>query len=179
MPKLWCSISNTGALIIEDIVRFAQFKSVHRGPTDCSNWVIKGRLLVGAYPTGQAFRDNKKVVARSDSIASLILQRISTFVCLMTKDELMKHEKQAGDPLAYQGRINDRKHVLETEFGNVLRAQTNSHTAAVKALEAHKDKRQKAIEDGVVQSIADNVSYNKHVVIASLTLYNRKNILKL
>ncbi|KAL6060717.1 protein-tyrosine-phosphatase [Balamuthia mandrillaris] len=52
-----------------------------RGPTDYSNWIVKGHLMVGAFPKKQHM------------IEALLKGGITAFVCLMEEHEMHKHSK--------------------------------------------------------------------------------------
>jgi len=54
------------------------------GPTDTSNWVIKPRLIVGAYPGD---KETKKATEKLTNILNL---GVDTFIVLQTDDELKK-----------------------------------------------------------------------------------------
>mmetsp|Transcript_4622 Transcript_4622/g.6452 ORF Transcript_4622/g.6452 Transcript_4622/m.6452 type:complete len:202 (+) Transcript_4622:72-677(+) len=53
------------------------------GPTDWSNWVIKGRVIAGAYPGHQNETEHREVIQQ-------IIHKgnVTTFVCLQTEKEL-------------------------------------------------------------------------------------------
>jgi len=53
--------------------------SVYRGPTEESNWVMHGRMLVGAYPGAVDDRTNTDVLLR------ILELGVTTFVCLQSE----------------------------------------------------------------------------------------------
>src|SRR4051812_31163454 len=57
---------------------------MHQGPTDTSNWLVPGRILMSAYPG-----DITKTKARLKAV-QLIEAGITTFVCLQEKEELVR-----------------------------------------------------------------------------------------
>ncbi|KAG2374298.1 hypothetical protein C9374_010868 [Naegleria lovaniensis] len=63
-----------------------EFTSIHRGPTDESNWLIPQRVLMSAYPG-----DLKQELAQQ-KIEKLIQSGINCFVCLQTEEELKRFQ---------------------------------------------------------------------------------------
>jgi len=53
-----------------------------RGPTPTSNWVIKGRVMAGAYPGSREENEHNATMKQ------ILDSNISTFVCLMEVEEL-------------------------------------------------------------------------------------------
>lgn len=76
-------------MAIEDISKYNTFKRAMLGPVDCSNWLIKGQLLIGAYPEGQANALTMIVTQRSSAVAQILMCGINTWVSLMTDDEVV------------------------------------------------------------------------------------------
>lgn len=62
------------------------FQSDYMGPTEESNWVILGRILVGAYPSSQDDELNTQI------LTSILQLGIGTFVCL--QKEYQHHNVQ-------------------------------------------------------------------------------------
>jgi hypothetical protein len=97
LPDLHCRALKDGNVHVDDWVKFNQFKSYICGPTDDSNWVIKGKLLMGKYPQGKALAAEKRNTLLSDCVSAMLLLGISTFVCLMPEDEIARVDmKQVG-----------------------------------------------------------------------------------
>ncbi len=69
--------------------------SLYRGPTEESNWVIFGRLLVGAYPSSQHDPTNTAI------LTSLLRLGVTTFVCLQQeyRHEVSEAAWRGGDAL--------------------------------------------------------------------------------
>lgn len=66
------------------------------GPTRESNWVIPGRLLVGAYPFTWTAKKNKVVINKGD-LLGIVNAGVSTFVCLQDEAKWSSqdaHEKE-------------------------------------------------------------------------------------
>ena len=74
MPKRFAAVgasqNNRGGLHIEDLATFTKFKETSRGPTDASAWIIRKRLLFGAYPEGMARIDRTKTTDRKTTQCS-------------------------------------------------------------------------------------------------------------
>lgn len=121
LPKVWASSTLEGGLDIQDYAKFKQFKRNHAGPTDSSYWAIPGRVLAGKYPEGQAFSSKKKFTSKSDAIASILLQRISVFVCCMTsaEQEALYHPASG---ITLEKVIAKRKQRLESELNQAAEA---------------------------------------------------------
>ncbi|GLD95189.1 hypothetical protein PINS_up003831 [Pythium insidiosum] len=94
LPRVYAHKRADGSLAIDDLKLFKQFRANHAGPTDTSYWVIRHRVLAGVYPAGNAFKDARRIVARADYTTSVLLQEITTFVCLADVDELRDFEKR-------------------------------------------------------------------------------------
>jgi len=56
--------------------------SIMKGPTTCSNWVIRGRVLCGEYP------GNTDEETHFFNLRTLVHEGVSSSVCLMEKKEL-------------------------------------------------------------------------------------------
>lgn len=64
-----------------------EFVDHHRGPTGTSNWLIRDRLLMSAYPGDT---DEKKAIEKARCILE---SGIRTIVCLQTNKELMRFKE--------------------------------------------------------------------------------------
>ena len=60
------------------------FKEIHYGPTDASNWLIPNRVLMSGYP-GDLDSEKAKL-----KIANLLKAGINCFICLQLKEELVR-----------------------------------------------------------------------------------------
>jgi len=103
LPKIWARRGADGALHIEIPTKFNSFKANMAGPTDTSNWVAPGLVLMGAYPEGQAKKVGKRLIhTYPESVNQILLADVGTFVCLMEDLELREVEKEYGidEPLS-------------------------------------------------------------------------------
>ncbi|KAJ0410270.1 hypothetical protein P43SY_002602 [Pythium insidiosum] len=94
LPRVYAHKRADGTVAIDDLKLYKQFRANHAGPTDTSYWVIRHRVLAGTYPAGQAFKDARRIVARADYTTSVLLQEITTFVCLADVEELRSFEQR-------------------------------------------------------------------------------------
>ncbi|TMW63025.1 hypothetical protein Poli38472_005643 [Pythium oligandrum] len=92
LPRIPAHKRTDGSLAVEDLALFKQFRANHAGPTESSYWILRQRVLVGVYPTGRAFQDARRIVARADYTTSILLQSIGVFVCLADDSELTTFE---------------------------------------------------------------------------------------
>jgi predicted protein tyrosine phosphatase len=67
------------------------FIAIHKGPTDTSNWLVPGRILMSAYPSDLQ-EANALLKARQ-----LLSGGIRTFVCLQEKSELRRFKNYQVD----------------------------------------------------------------------------------
>jgi hypothetical protein len=79
------------------------------GPTTESNWVLKGRLLVGAYPATQ---DDKET---ADIISSILKLGIRKFVCLQQEYRPNVPEELWRSGLALRPYFNDVLHLVKNK----------------------------------------------------------------
>jgi len=62
--------------------RQEKIAALYRGPTDASNWLVRGKILTGAYPGNRSSKHTTK-------LGSLLNEgRVSVFISLQTEDEL-------------------------------------------------------------------------------------------
>jgi hypothetical protein len=80
-----------------------EFVQIHEGPTDTSNWLIPGRILMSAYPSDQ---QSAKALLKA---RQLLTGGIRTFVCLQQKSELTRFHNYQVD--------------IENEFKNMVLEQ--------------------------------------------------------
>ncbi|RQM19696.1 hypothetical protein B5M09_010996 [Aphanomyces astaci] len=115
LPRAYAHMKPDGSLAVDDITKYKQFRLNHSGPTASSYWIVRGiitccqdhnqhtnvdawlldRILLGAYPSGQAFPDKRgqqRVAARSDAITCMLLEQLGTFVCLLEEAEVRAME---------------------------------------------------------------------------------------
>ena len=113
LPKLFqFEFTSTGEVMIaQDLKKWKQFKSKHTGPTERSFWIVPQLILMGQVPQGQAF-EKKRPSSRSDTIASILLQGISTFVSLLSESQ--------------SSAIQDRQDTLRLELEQARKATEKS-----------------------------------------------------
>jgi hypothetical protein len=78
----------------------------HKGPTDWSNWVIKGRLLAGAFPASPDDADTEATLTR------LLELGVNTFVCLQAEVNLEAAEADWRGNRALRPYIYDAQKIL-------------------------------------------------------------------
>mmetsp|Transcript_14901 Transcript_14901/g.17412 ORF Transcript_14901/g.17412 Transcript_14901/m.17412 type:complete len:279 (+) Transcript_14901:415-1251(+) len=79
---------------------FARERSTYQGPTVESNWVIKGKLIVGAYP-GVAEDDYEHF----STLQSILNCKVTTFVCLQKEYKHTRQRTGKGSTSKRYGRI--------------------------------------------------------------------------
>ncbi|ETV88731.1 hypothetical protein, variant [Aphanomyces astaci] len=95
LPRAYAHMKPDGSLAVDDITKYKQFRLNHSGPTASSYWIVRDRILLGTYPSGQAFPDKRgqqRVAARSDAITCMLLEQLGTFVCLLEEAEVRAME---------------------------------------------------------------------------------------
>lgn len=105
LPRLWSKRGPTGRHI-EDSSKFHSLRVSMQGPTDASNWVVPGLLLMGPYPSGPAQLSGNENDASGTGVA-LIQAGVSLFVNLCPAKEAGAYERAMGLPwkrLADEGR---------------------------------------------------------------------------
>jgi len=91
-----------------------------RGPTAWSNWVIKGHVLVGAYPATIDDRETEEI------LTTLLETGIDTFVCLQAEVSLNVSEARWRSGYALRPYIHDAQRILSRahQSGNARIPQT-------------------------------------------------------
>ena len=87
-PPMGVKAKNDGTVQILDLNRWQTFQEQMDGPTDTCTWIIRPRLLFGAYPEGNSRIDSTKLNARTPSINALAQAKIACYVCLLTHEEV-------------------------------------------------------------------------------------------
>lgn len=77
-----------GLPALEPLDLIAQKRSAYCGPTDESNWVLPGRLMVGAFPGVPEDDENDRV------LSSILGVGVTTFVCLQREYDPRATEQQ-------------------------------------------------------------------------------------
>ncbi|GBG30416.1 Hypothetical Protein FCC1311_066352 [Hondaea fermentalgiana] len=93
LPTVGAHLSHLGKIVIDDMTQYEKFRDFQRGPTDSTAWLLKGayaKVLFGAYPSGQAFKRDRKITSRSGAIASVLMAGVDTFVCLLNPEEVRR-----------------------------------------------------------------------------------------
>jgi hypothetical protein len=74
---------------------FNSWRACMRGPTPFSSWVVPGRILISAYPSGDtpAFPRQLKQPKHKDSASSLLLAGLGVFIGLCSQEECERHEE--------------------------------------------------------------------------------------
>ena len=134
MPKPGAFFTTEGKFSIESYGMYANFKKVMSGPTDVSNWIVRERILVGAYPIGQASAKAERVTSRSPAITQILLQGLGVWVCLMEPWELEEFEKNDGVK-PWKVDVTDKWKLLRKEFRDSLKARTRNLRLAEKGVE--------------------------------------------
>lgn len=99
LPRVFAHATPDGRVVVEDAARFQQFRATHVGPTAASYWLLRGRMLLGVYPSassqaasvGKARKgvgsissfaggDQRPGRAGKDPITSVLLEQMDTFV---------------------------------------------------------------------------------------------------
>jgi hypothetical protein len=60
-PPVGARTGPDGTIVVRSFGMYTAFKKAMQGPTDSSNWLVQGRVMVGDYPTGQARLKDKRV----------------------------------------------------------------------------------------------------------------------
>ncbi|OQS05200.1 hypothetical protein THRCLA_02632 [Thraustotheca clavata] len=149
LPKVHAYMKTDGSLGVEDITKYKQFRLNHSGPTACSYWIVRERVLVGQYPFGAAFpekkrkqTDKQRIAPRSDSISCILLEQIGSFVCLMDRIELSNFEASldAEERDGFEVLLRQRHAKLTAELEKaVIAAQKYVNSAAKTLLQANQD----------------------------------------
>ena len=76
-----------GTIQILDLKRWQNFQESVMGPTDSCSWLLRPRILFGAYPDGPSRLDSTKLNARTPCVNSLAQAKIACYICLLTPKE--------------------------------------------------------------------------------------------
>ena len=133
LPDMGVHPRTDGTLQIMDLKRWQQFQEHVNGPTDFCNWMLRPRMLFGAYPEGVSRLDSTKLNARTPCINSLGQAKIACYVCLLTPEEEAKRENFE----AIIGKLAAQQEV-------VLAQQVKSRRARVEAITRTLDDATKA-----------------------------------
>ena len=133
LPRMWSHRDEFGRIEVEHPTKFNSFRAAMAGPSDTSNWMVPGHILVGAYPEGKAKRKGRQPVYTSTA-SQIMLTGIGTFVCAMTQSELDEFE-------AYHGKLPPLQEHLRKEHerirgalaGSVVKMETALHIAKSEA----------------------------------------------
>lgn len=96
LPRLWSKRSPSGRYI-EDIAKYNSLRATMQGPTDASNWVVPGLVLMGPHPSGPAQLSGNENDASGTGVA-LIQAGVRLFVDLCPVQEARAYERVLGLP---------------------------------------------------------------------------------
>jgi protein-tyrosine phosphatase len=88
-----------------------EFVKLHQGPTDCSNWLVTGRILMSAYP-GDISRQKALLKAKQ-----LVDANITLVACLQEKSELVRFQPYEPDILLAHKNANLETKIEFINFG--------------------------------------------------------------
>ena len=123
MPDSGCPLE---PIALEPMEAIAQHRDTYLGPTEESNWVLPGRLLVGAYPSHD---DDGK---NDDILRSILSLGVTTFVCLQREYQHDVPEALWRGGLALRPYIVDAYHLLKVP--NAVRVALPCYTLTPAAL---------------------------------------------
>lgn len=127
LASMGAGVNLDGSLRVEDIVQYKAFLASMRGPCDTSNWVIRGSLLMGTFPEGQAYRTNKAITQRSSAAAQILMANVGTFICLMTEEELAAHDR------AYEDIVREKAREIRSAMHKGVQAAAKAYNRTSQA----------------------------------------------
>jgi hypothetical protein len=92
LPRVHAHREKDGSVAIESSTSYNSFVAASGGPTRESSWVIRGLVLMGAPPVGSAWGTALSRTAPEE----IVLAGVGTFVCLLSRDELLELERAQG-----------------------------------------------------------------------------------
>ena len=141
-PDMGAQPRTDGTIQIIDLKRWQNFQQQVDGPTDMCNWIIRPRLLFGAYPEGPSRLDSTKLNARTPCINSLAQAKIACYVCLLTPEEEAVREN-----------FEDVIGKLAKQQEVILTNQVKSRRARVESIERALNDAQKAYDQWVIKKV--------------------------
>jgi hypothetical protein len=174
-PPMGVRPKSDGTVQILDLERWQTFQQQMDGPTDYCTWILRPKLLFGAYPEGNSRIDSTKMNARTPCINALAQAKIACYVCLLTSAEVKSKGKGFEDvigKLAKQQEVTlvnqvksrqARVDVLNKQMGDML----VEHAAQQKK---KKDQPKVKIPDEITQERLDEVQASVDKATRSLKM---------
>ena len=158
LPTTGSECTLSGVIRITDSSAHMKFKRIIAGPLDRSNWMVKGRVLLGAFPRDDLQAEiGATAKAHGHMIGTIISHGISAFVCLMTQAELKALPPRAstskGAVSQEQIPVGDFEPIFRLHCARMKGELRNGVAATEKALELSQKMRDRALEEGYAADI--------------------------
>jgi hypothetical protein len=137
LPELGVKLHADGAVHISSYGIYRNLKSSMGGPTDVSNWLVKDRVLTGAYPMGQARLKNNRPSSTSAAVTQILLNGIGLFVSVMEPYEMEEYDKMGLKPWRIE--IAEQWKKVHTEFQQAVVTATDPLRNAERAVRQSKN----------------------------------------
>ena len=157
LPKTGSECTLSGVIRVTDSHAHVKFKKIISGPLDRSNWIVKGRVLLGAFPRDDMQAEiGATAKAHGHMVGTIISQGIGNFVCCMTQEELdslpPRAQTSTGTTVK-QHAVGDFPSIFRLYCGRMKDELRNGVAATEKALELSQTMRNRALDEGYAADI--------------------------